>query len=234
MSFSGVEHSALSTQHSALGLLGGTFNPIHNGHLVIARQAREALDLDQVLFVPTGDPPHKSGRSLAPATDRLEMVRLAIGSDRHLALCDLEMKRPGKSYSIDTVRELLQQYGRQTEFWFLIGIDAFLELPTWREPEELLRLCAFAVISRPGCSFQTLSRLPLLPPLPMQALVDLDHGIRTKLDVASEGRRLTCLRLAPCDISASNIRTKIAQGVSVANLLPPPVESYIIQHHLYR
>lgn len=233
---SASQRSALSTQASTLhlGLLGGTFNPVHNGHLLIARQAHEALCLDRVLFVPTGDPPHKSGTTLAPALDRLEMVRLAIGTDPRFGLCDLEVRRPGKSYSIDTVRQLRQEHGTLTDFWFLIGIDAFLDFPTWKEPEAILRLCAFAVLSRPNCSFQALSRLPLLPPLPLQALVELDQGIRSKVDVVADNHRLTCLRLPPCDISASDIRSRISKRTSVVNLLPPPVESYIIQHHLYR
>lgn len=244
-----TEHSALpsttlgtlslskgSTQHSKpvrVGLLGGTFNPIHLGHLEIARQTREALDLDRILFVPTGDPPHKSDKNLAPAKDRYEMVRLAIDSDPHLGLSDVEVRRPGKSYSIDTVRLLQQEYGPQAQLWFVIGLDAFLDIGSWREPAALLQLCSFAVISRPGTSFQSLSTLALLPPVPAQSLADLDAGRIAKLDIPLGSRRLVCLRLPPCEISASDIRAKIRQGLSVANLLPPPVESYIIRHHLY-
>lgn len=216
-----------------LGLLGGTFNPIHNGHLLIARQAREALGLDQVLLVPTGDPPHKSSKTLAPAADRLEMVRLAIGSDPRLGLSDLEVRRQGKSYSIDTVRRLQQERGPGCELWFLIGLDAFLDFPTWREPKALLALCSFGVLSRPGTSFRALQNVALLPPLSTEDLESLDRGTTSRLEIPLDRRRVVFLNLPPCDISASDIRTKLKQGLSVANLLPPPVESYIIQHHLY-
>ncbi|HKY73576.1 MAG TPA: nicotinate-nucleotide adenylyltransferase [Nitrospira sp.] len=218
---------------SRIGLLGGTFNPVHNGHLAIARQTREALQLDRVVLIPTGDPPHKPLEYLAPAKDRYEMVRLAIGSDPSLSISDVDVRRSGKSYSIDTVRLLQQQYGRETTLYFLIGLDAFLELPTWRDPETLLTLCSFVVLSRPGLSFQALSALPLIPRLPRASLVDLDAGRSVRLDTAIGQQSLICLRLPPSDVSASDIRAKIAQGVPTANLLPPAVQSYILQHHIY-
>jgi nicotinate-nucleotide adenylyltransferase len=218
---------------SRIGLLGGTFNPVHNGHPAIARQTREALQLDCVVLIPTGDPPHKPLEHLAPAKNRYEMVRLAIGSDPSLSISDVDLRRSGKSYSIDTVRLLQQQYGAETALYFLIGLDAFLELPTWRDPETLLTLCSFVVLSRPGLSFQALSALQLIPRIPQASLVDLDAGRSVRLDVALGQQSLICLRLPPSDVSASDIRAKIAQGVPTANLLPPAVESYILQHHIY-
>ena len=218
---------------SRIGLLGGTFNPVHNGHLAIARQTREALQLERVVLIPTGDPPHKPLEHLAPAKDRYEMVRLAIGSDPSLSVSDVDVRRSGKSYSIETVRLLQQQFGKETTLYFLIGLDAFLELPTWRDPETLLTLCSFVVISRPGLSFQALSTLPLIPRLPQASLVDLDAGRSVRLDTALGQQSLICLRLPPSDVSASEIRAKIAQRIPTANLLPPAVESYILQHHIY-
>jgi nicotinate-nucleotide adenylyltransferase len=218
---------------SRIGLLGGTFNPVHNGHLAIARQTREALQLERVVLIPTGDPPHKPLEHLAPAKDRYEMVRLAIGSDPSLSVSDVDVRRSGKSYSIETVRLLQQQFGRETTLYFLIGLDAFLELPTWRDPETLLTLCSFVVISRPGLSFQALSTLPLIPRLPQASLVDLDAGRSVRLDTALGQQSLICLRLPPSDVSASEIRARIAQRIPTANLLPPAVESYILQHHIY-
>jgi nicotinate-nucleotide adenylyltransferase len=218
---------------SRIGLLGGTFNPVHNGHLAIARQTREALQLDCVVLIPTSDPPHKPLEHLAPAKDRYEMVRLAIGSDPSLSISDVDVRRSGKSYSIDTVRLLQPQYGRDTALYFLIGLDAFLELPTWRDPETLLTLCSFVVLSRPGLSFQALSALQLIPRIPQASLVDLDAGHSVRLDIALGQQSLICLRLPPSDVSASDIRAKITQGVPTANLLPPAVESYILQHHIY-
>ena len=218
---------------SSVGVLGGTFNPIHIGHLAIARQARESLALDRVIFVPTGDPPHKPHQKLAAASDRYEMVRLAIASDSAFSISDIEMRRPGKSYTIDTIRLLQQEYGQETRLFFLIGLDAFLEIRTWRDPETLLTLCSFVVISRPGLSFQTLSALPLIPRIPGASLMDLDAGRSMRLDFSVGSQSLICLRLPPSSVSASDIRARIAEGTSTANLLPPAVESYILQHHIY-
>lgn len=229
--------SAPSTQHSGtlrLGLLGGSFNPVHNGHMAIARKTREALGLDQILFIPTSHPPHKQNGSLAPAQDRYEMVRIAIASDPSLAISDVEIRRPGKSYSIDTIRLLQQEYGPHTQLFFLIGLDAFLDFPSWREPLTLLELCPFVVLSRPGLSFRSLSTVALLPPIPQTSLADLDAGRISQLDVPLGTQRLTCLHLPPCAVSASDIRSRIRAGLTVANLLPPLVESYILHHHLYQ
>jgi nicotinate-nucleotide adenylyltransferase len=228
--------SAPNTQHlgtSRVGLLGGSFNPVHNGHLAIARQARDVLSLDRILFIPTGLPPHKSGETLAPAKDRYEMVRLAIASDPAFSVSDVEISRPGKSYTVDTVRELQQQYGPQTRLYFLIGLDAFLDFPTWREPGMLLDLCSFVVISRPGISFQPLAAMKLLPAIPQDSLAALDAGRRSKLEVPLSHHQLICLHVPPIHVSASDIRTKVRQAEPVAHLLPPSVESYIIYHHLY-
>ena len=218
---------------SSVGLLGGTFNPIHNGHVAIARQAREVLTLDRVVLIPTGDPPHKPHENLAAAKDRFEMVRLAIASDPSLSISDVEVRRSGKSYTIDTIRLLQQEYGPEARLFFLIGLDAFLEFPTWRDPATLLTLCSFVVLSRPGLSFQALSGLPLIPPILQASLVELDAGRSLRLDVPVGAQSLICLRLPPNSVSASDIRARIAQGVPTANLLPPVVESYILQHHIY-
>ncbi|MBC7839176.1 MAG: nicotinate (nicotinamide) nucleotide adenylyltransferase [Nitrospiraceae bacterium] len=229
--------SAPSTQQSCplrLGLLGGSFNPVHNGHLAIARQTREALGLDQILFIPTSHPPHKPNGSLAPAQDRYEMVRLAIDSEPASAISDVEIRRPGKSYSIDTVRLLQQEYGAQTQLFFLIGLDAFLDFPSWREPQTLLELCRFVILSRPGLSFRSLSTVARLPPIPYPSLADLDADRISRIEAPIGTQGLICLKLPPCAISASDIRARIRQGLSAANLLPPVVESYILHHHLYQ
>ncbi len=231
------DHSPLATRHSPLklGLLGGSFNPIHNGHLTVARLVRDQLRLDQVLFIPSGDPPHKQDGSLAPATDRYEMVRLALTGTPSFHPSDIELQRSGKSYSIDTIRELQRQFGSSTELYFLIGLDAFLDLPHWKEPMELLRACWFVVVPRPGQSFRSLANMPLLPALDTQDLMLLDAGTLRQLDIALPSRRgIICLPIPPCSISASEIRQRIRQRTTQANMLPPPVESYILQHHLYQ
>ena len=227
-----------TSQHLAshrLGLLGGSFNPIHNGHLAIAQQAYVRLQLSRVLFIPTGDPPHKQSGSLAPAEARLDMVELAIANTPFFDVSALETSRAGKSYSIDTVREVQAQYGPAWKLFFIIGLDAFLEFSTWRAPETLLELCHFVVVPRSGQSFQSLNKMPLLSNLDTQALRQLDLGTLDLLDIPiPNSSGLTCLRLPPCLISASEIRKRVQCGLPLANMLPPPVESYILQHSLYQ
>lgn len=239
MRFADAEDSRADSRQSApplrLGLLGGSFNPIHYGHLGIAREALTRLALTRVLFIPTGDPPHKRNGELAPAQDRYAMVRLAIAGMPAFDVTDIEIRRTGKSYSIDTVRELQDRYGPETELFFLIGLDAFRDFPSWRDPQALLSRCRFVVLSRPGQSFQSLTALPLLPALDGHALTELDTGTTARVNVDIPGARgLILLALPPYPISASDIRRRVQQGASLANLLPPPVESYILQHRLYR
>lgn len=218
-----------------IGLFGGTFNPIHRCHLTIATQIRERLSLDQILFIPTGEPPHKPPDNLAPASHRLEMVRLAIADDPAFALSDIEVRRAAKSYSFDTVRALRDHYGPGADLSFIIGLDAFLEFPSWKQAPDLLRLCHFIVVSRTGMSFAALADRPPLPAISRQALESLDRRTQDRLDVLlPEGTRLTCVRLPPCDISASDIRQRLRSRMSVAPLLPAPVESYIMRVRLYQ
>lgn len=218
-----------------LGLLGGSFNPIHNGHLTIAHHVLERMQLSGVLFIPNGDPPHKRDGSLAPAKARVEMVRLAIADSPRFMISDIEIQRTGKSYSIDTVRALQNHYGPSTELFFIIGLDAFLDFPTWREPHELLKICHFVVVPRPERSFQALANMPLLPVLHSPALAQLDTGDQDRLDILVPScPGITCLAIPPCPTSASEIRWRIRNGLPLANMLPPAVESYILRYSLYQ
>ncbi|MCW5798015.1 MAG: nicotinate-nucleotide adenylyltransferase [Nitrospira sp.] len=218
-----------------LGLLGGSFNPIHRCHLSIAESARRLLQLDRILFIPTGDPPHKQPGTLAAAQHRYQMVRLAIQDQPAFALTDIEIRRSGKSYSIDTVRALQEQYGVDTALFFIIGLDAFLDLPSWKEAAQLLTLCHFVVISRPATTFLSVASLPLFPEVAREPLRALDTERLERADVPlRNGRIVTFLRLPPCESSASDIRARVADGRPVANLLPPLVESYILREGLYR
>ncbi|HET6675690.1 MAG TPA: nicotinate-nucleotide adenylyltransferase [Nitrospiraceae bacterium] len=217
-----------------LGLLGGTFNPVHNCHLKVAAQTRDALALDRILFIPAGDPPHKAPDSLAPARHREAMVRLAIEEEPSFGLSDMEVRRPGRSYSIDTVRALRAELGPTPHLFFIIGLDAFLDLPSWKEAEALLRACHFVVVSRPRTRFEQLLSMPLFRHADRGKIHALDSGLAHRLSVPiPDGSELTLLRLPPCDISASEIRQSVRQGRSLANVLPLSVESYIIQQGLY-
>ncbi|MGH7230479.1 MAG: nicotinate-nucleotide adenylyltransferase [Nitrospiraceae bacterium] len=218
-----------------IGLLGGAFNPIHRCHLAMAAYTRDQLALDCILFIPTGDPPHKPSDALAPGHHRFEMVKLAIADEPSFDLSDVEIRRPIKSYSIDTVRALHADFGAETELFFLTGLDAFLEFPTWKEAPALLRACHFVVLGRPGSAFLSLTGMPLLPPILRDALAALDDHRTRRLDVQIPGGgSLILLWMPPCDVSASAIRRRLTQRLAVSNLLPASVESYIMRLNLYQ
>jgi len=163
------------------------------------------------------------------------MVQLAIQDTPEFALTDIEIQRSGKSYSIDTVRTIQQEYGPDTVLFFIIGLDAFLDLPSWKEADTLLMSCHFVVISRPSTTFGAMAGVPLFRDVPTDTLTALDEVRQERADVTiTNGQALTFLRLPPCDVSASEIRTRLRSGASLANLLPAPVESYILRQGLYR
>ena len=218
-----------------IGLFGGTFNPIHRCHVVAATQTQRRLRLDRILFIPSGDPPHKKTSSLAPAHHRYEMVQITIQAIPAFAITDVEMRRPSKSYSIETVQELQQQFGPDAELFFIIGLDAFLELHTWKQASDLLRACHFVVLARPGSAFTSLLKMSLLPSMDRAPLAALDTHRALQVDVPLPGgMSLILLSIPPCPISASDIRYRLAHRLSVSNLLPEGVESYILEQQLYQ
>lgn len=218
-----------------IGLLGGSFNPIHNGHLHIANHVYHILQLHQIIFIPTGDPPHKPATSLAPAHHRLQMVKLATKPFEPFVVDDQEALSPTVSYSVDTITRLKHEFPRETELGFIIGLDAFLEFPGWKQATHVLDLCHFIVCSRPGFTFTQLHSLDFLSTSPLTTLQSLDQQIRTRLDIPlPSGKMMTLLSLPPCEISASRIRREIARQHPIGHWLPPTVESYIIQHNVYQ
>lgn len=206
-----------------VGVLGGTFNPIHLAHLRLAEEMREALALERVLLVPAGDPPLK-GRGIAPAAQRLALVRLASASNPALEVCDLEVRRAGPSYSVDTLTELRAQLP-SAELWFIVGADTLRDLEAWREPERLFSLAHFAVATRPG---HPGSARDLLPASLARAFRDGPRGL-----VHASGNELRQVPFTPLAISASDIRRRIACGASIRYLVPDEVTEYIRKHHLY-
>ena len=218
-----------------IGLFGGTFNPIHRCHLTMAHQVRDRLTLDSILFIPTGTPPHKQLESLAPAHHRLAMVREAIAEEPTFSVTDLEVRRTSPSYSIDTVRALQQEYGQGAEIFFLIGLDAFLDIPTWKQAPDLLRTCHVVVIGRPGFQFTSLATLALLPHISDESLRALDGRTVDRVDVPIEATaHLILLALAPCPVSASDVRNRLRLGLNLGDVLPVQVESYIMRLGLYK
>jgi len=218
-----------------IGLLGGSFNPIHNGHLHIANYVYNILALERVIFIPTGDPPHKSASSLAPAHHRLAMVKLATEPHKYFVVDDREARSSTVSYSVDTVSQLKKEFPNGTELGFIIGLDAFLDLQSWKQATHLLDNCHVIVCSRPGVTFTQLQSMPLLPPIPQPSLYNLNKQNTRRLDISlPSGSSVTLLSVPPCEVSASHIRQQVALKRPVGAWLPPTVESYIIQHQLYQ
>lgn len=199
-----------------LGVFGGTFNPVHLGHMIMAQDAIEAFDLDRVMFVPCAQPPHKPSGDLAPATHRLAMLEAAIEGDLRFDVSALEIQRGGTSYTIDSMREIAAEHPGM-ELYFIIGADSLLELHLWREIEALLQLCRIVTIARPGVDLDALQAkdLKLPPPWPEK----LQAGIRVGHMV---------------NVSSTDIRYRVAEGMSIRYLVPPGVDMYIAEHSLYR
>lgn len=195
-----------------LGVMGGTFDPIHSGHLILAEQARERFDLEKVLFVTAAQPPHKLGEPMSSAADRLEMTRLAVADNPLFQCSTIEMDRPGPSYTVDTIRHLLGIYADGTVFYLLLGADEGRDLMTWREPYEIQKLAKIVVANRPGQSVaEALDSLPK--------------------DFA---RAIVPLEMPGVDISSTDLRDRVRSGRSIRYLVPRPVEDYIQQHRLYK
>ena len=197
-----------------IGVLGGTFDPIHSGHLMMAEEARQRLRLARVLFVPAGQPWLKTDRAVAPGTHRVEMARRAIAGKAYFEVMTTEIDRPGPSYTVDTVDILQQELGPEASFFLLLGWDSLAELPRWKEPTRLVELCKLVAIPRPGYS----------PP----DLVALESSIP---GIAGS---VLLLDVPPVDISSSDIRKHVAQGLSVRHLVPEEVAMYIEEQKLYQ
>ncbi len=214
-----------------IGILGGTFNPIHYGHLAAAEEVRDRLKLDRVLFIPSFQPPHKRENDVPSAVHRMEMVRLAAAHNQFFDPSDIELKRGGRSYTIDTIEALRESYPG-IDLYFITGLDSFLEIQTWNHWEQLLTLCTFVVLSRPGYQFTDLLKIDFMLPAQDQVL-KLDRGELVHVDFRA-GAWSVYLELIPLyDISSTDIRTRVKEGRSIKYLLPEAVETYIIKHKLY-
>ena len=193
-----------------LGIFGGTFDPIHTGHLIVARAALEALGLDEVLFLPAGRPWMKEAGAVSPAEDRARMVELAVADDPQFRAARLEVERPGRTYTLDTLRALPPGDGRPV---LLLGADAFSGFPAWREPAEVARLAKIAVLGRPGRD--------------TAAIIDEVKAQVPNVDAVPLDTPLV-------EISATAIRDRVRQGLPIRDLVPPAVARYVADHGLYR
>jgi nicotinate-nucleotide adenylyltransferase len=196
-----------------LGVLGGTFDPLHAAHLRVATRAQEALALDHVIFIPAGEPWRKAGRPITAGRHRLAMVRAAVaGADRFQA-SDLELRRAGPTYTTDTLRTLRDR--GHAQIWFIVGSDALADMPHWHEPQELIRLARIAVIARPGATLDAAQLDNLVPGL---------------------SRVVDWVEMPPSPIAATDLRQRLAANddPALANEIPAPTLAYIRRHGLYR
>ena len=193
-----------------IGILGGTFDPIHQAHIVIAEEAMKQYQLNSVLFIPNGQPAHKSPSVVSSAEDRFAMVNLAILNHPGFRISRIEIDRIGTSYAVDTLRQLVTE-NEHTQFWFITGVDTIVDVPSWHQFPELITLCKFLVAERPGIELDI--ALALLPPelSAVTEVVDVD----------------------PMRISSTDIRNRIKNNESLTEIVPEPVEHYIINNGLY-
>ncbi|MEG6614864.1 nicotinate-nucleotide adenylyltransferase [Peptococcaceae bacterium 1198_IL3148] len=198
----------------SLAIMGGTFDPIHNGHLVVAEQARHKFECDKVVFVPAAQPPHKDQAAITTSVDdRLTMTRLAVASNPWFEVSTLEIERPGPSYTIDTVKAVKEVY-RPEKLYFITGADAVLEILTWKSVEELLGLCYFIAATRPGYDLSDLQKkLNILPNVCLKKIIPF--------------------YVPSLAISSTDIRNRVQRREPIKYLLPEPVENYIKEHLLY-
>ncbi|HAV10252.1 MAG TPA: nicotinic acid mononucleotide adenylyltransferase [Dehalococcoidia bacterium] len=197
-----------------IGLLGGTFDPIHNGHLAIVIVGIASLKLDRVLLLPAGQPWLKPQHPMASAEHRIEMVRLAIAGNPTLVLSTVETDRPGISYTVDTIAILRKQFAPDDNMYFLMGADSLDSFSLWKEPSRLIELCRLAVFTRRGFDSAHIDDIDRAVP-----------GVR---------QRTVFVDMEPIDISSADIRRRIRNGLTIRNLVPVQVEKYIRQHGLYR
>lgn len=196
------------------GIMGGTFDPVHYGHLVAAEEVRTQFQLYKVIFVPSGRPPHKLNSQISSIEHRFAMTSLAISSNPFFEISNLEMRRTGYSYAIDTVMEFQKLFGTTSEIFFITGVDAILEILTWKKVEHLLFLCQFIAATRPGFNLKEL------------------EGVLANLPVVCR-RRIYILDIPEVAISSTDIRQRVKEGHSIKYLLPESVEKYIYHHRLY-
>lgn len=200
-----------------VGVIGGTFDPIHYGHLTIAEEMRSRLDLAEVVFVPAGQPPHKQGERVSAAHHRLAMVTLAIASNPHFTISRVDLQRTGPSYTVEMLRLLQEQWGNQTAIYFIIGWDSLEELLAWHDPAGILdRLGYLVAVQRPGYKEATGYR----------------EELETRLPTITQ--RLLTIPAPQLEIASTDLRQRVAEGRPIKYQTPETVERYIAQHRLYR
>lgn len=200
-----------------LGVMGGTFDPVHIGHLVTAEEARCQFGLEEVIFVPSARPPHKTGLRQSPPWQRLRMVEMAVDGNPFLTVSDIEVSRQGLSYTIDTLKSIRVMRGRYAELFFITGADAILEILTWKNPEELLSESSFIAASRPGHRLDSVR----------EALPEFNSAGEKAADRVFE------MEIPALAISSTEIRERVSAGRTFRYLVPEQVWEYIRENGLY-
>lgn len=204
----------MSDNRQRIGIMGGTFDPIHIGHLVVAEAVRIEYHLEEILFIPAAEPPHKQQMEITPAQHRYLMTVMATCSNPHFQVSPIELERRGPSYTVDTAIALRKIYGTDTMFYFITGADAVLELASWKDIGLLLELCHFVAVTRPGS---------------VEQLNKVIHNFGT------QGKeRIHRLDIPLLDISSTDIRERIKGGRSIKYIVPENVENYILKERLYQ
>ena len=195
-----------------IGIMGGTFDPIHNGHLLAAMEARAAFDLSEVILVPTGQPPHKANKKVTPAEERYLMTEMATINCPYFTVSRIEIDRPGNSYTIDTLKALkaMPRY-KCVDFYFITGLDAILDILSWKSSEEIFEMCNFVAVSRHGYSQKRMDEFP-----------------------SEKKDKILPLEIPLLAISSTELRSRIRNNRSIRFMVPPEVEQYIIKKSLYK
>lgn len=209
-----------------VGIFGGSFNPIHYGHLLVADEVRECLGLHRMLFVPAAVPPHKSPRGMAPAPHRCQMVRLAVAGNPAFAVCDLELRRPGPSYTVDTLEEL--RAAASDELYLVLGSETFLDLLSWRDAPRIARLARLVVVPRTGSDFDAEH------PQAQKVLREIGASAFVPAADPAPAEGVLLARVTSLPIAASELRRRARDGRSLAYRMPEAVIDYIRTHRLYR
>ncbi len=197
-----------------IGVFGGTFDPIHLGHLVVADEAREALGLDQVLFIPAGRPWVRAGTPVSAACHRMAMVEMAVRSTPWFRAVNLDVKRPGPTHTVDTLLELRSEFGGEADLYLILGLDAVQDMARWHEPAQIFELCTVVGMSRPG-------------------VLDLDRAALEAV-APNAADRVVLVEGPLVSLSGTDLRRRVKEGRSIRHRVPEAVEAYIHEHGLYR
>ena len=218
-----------------IGLFGGTFNPFHLGHLRAALEVKNAFSLDRNYIIPSAIPPHKNNLGLVEAGDRLEMIRQAVSDHPGLVVSDTELKRPGPSYTIDTVNHFKSKFSKDTCLYLIVGLDAFLEIDTWKSYNDLLQIIAIIVIERPDPKWKDASRQRQVLEEFLKFRISKGYHFSSSRFgyFHADKQPIFISKLRLLDISSSAIRKLVKAGESIQSLVPPKVESFIKSKGLY-